>query len=486
MPTALCEECDASVPEAELCLSCGTPLAVDCIPSDEGYKHGFSNRLSDQALAADHESVSFDTLRSTHETYDRPLGGYLYPDEQPEAVLPFSKVAIDSPSETSWTAKTGLFTQGHLLVTDARLVAVIPRDDGDQIVPLHFRETTAVESRAKLLNSGFSVTLADKSTYTYSLDDVGDEPLEEAVTMVQELSDAHDTAESRAGRFIQDVDAVIAESETAEDALREVADLFAARDEETHFDAVVAEATSVDELLVALSLSSAAGAAPPAPAEDADTDGAAPNYPPTRRPQLSNLKQHVKYTAQNADPADVAKYSLAAGVGFGVYAVSAPFSTTLGLAALAAGGAATGAYASAHPDSLAARIDPVALALNANTRGRQMKAAPGPTGLGAGTALGAIEYLGSEAASEEYAQWVANADFDSMMEGARLAAKAAEQSPAFENPNHAAALGGGMGLMYGYLDEPQQRDIEELLDADLYETLEAAEESDDAASIEME
>jgi hypothetical protein len=217
---------------------------------------------------------------------------------------------------------------------------------------------------------------------------------------------------------------------------------------------------------------SAAGSTP-VPASDASSVPSA--LTGSRPPRLADVQRRVTHTLRNADPGEVAKYSLAAGVGFGAYAVSAPFSTTAGLALLAAGGAATGAYASSHPNSLAARIDPVELALNARARGKQWSASAGAKREGTGAALGTLEYLAPRAVPGAYAHWVANADFDSVMEGSDAALRAADESGEWYSPRGAAALGGGAGLLYSYLDEERRdelRDLEEVLDADLYATLE--------------
>ena len=205
---------------------------------------------------------------------------------------------------------------------------------------------------------------------------------------------------------------------------------------------------------------------------------------PVRKPRLSNLRRQVAYTAQNADPAEAGKYALGAGILLGTYAVSAPISTPLGLAAIAAGGAATGAYASTHPGSLAARIDPIALAIDAKTAGRRWKKNPAPGRAGVGMALGAIDHLEEEVVPPEYAHWVANADYDSIMRGAEMARRAAEGSQGSTHPEHAAALGGGFGLLYGYLDDETRADLEELLDEDLYKELQPPQEGTDVDPVE--
>ncbi|RDI69947.1 C1 domain-containing protein [Halopelagius longus] len=474
-----CSACGETVPRARRCVECGAETDVDCAPSEDAYLDGLTRRLSEQAAAADHDSVSFDAVRSDYDVYDRPLGGYLYPEERPMAVFGLGETVITSFTEDSWTVKAGLLKSGHLLVTEDRLLSVTPDAPTTQLVPVDFADVVAIERESSWLDSVLSVELADGYTYEYHLERTPDEEMDAALALLRELSDGRSSAETEAARFVRDVDDVVAAGNSAETVLRDVADLFAERDEETVFDHLVAEADSVDELFVALS--NAPNVGPPAgeaTSED-EREGEDGGALPVRRSRFSNLRHRVAYTAQNADPAEVGKYTLAAGFGFGAAAVSAPISTPVGLAAIAAGGAATGAYASAHPDSLAARIDPIALALSAKTAGRRLDASPVPAGAGTGAALGAIEHLGDEAVPAEYAHWFAEADFDAIVEGAELAAREAARSEAYGDRNRAAIVGGGVGLASGYVDDATLDELEGLLDDDLYEALLPADESEE-------
>lgn len=466
-----CSACGETVPRASRCVECGDDTGLDCAPSADAYLDGLTRRLSERAAAASHDSLSFDAVRSDYDAYDRPLGGYLYPDEQPIAVFRLSETEIEGHASDSWTVTAGLLKSGHLLVTEDRLVAVTPDAPATQLVPVDFADVVAVERESTWLDSVLSVELADGYTYAYHLERTSDEEMDSALALLRELSDERSSADSRAARFLRDADDVVAEGDSAEAVLRDVAALFAERDEETVFDRLVAESDSVDELFAAISNSP--GVASPDGREATDADGGLP----VRRPRFSALRHRVAYTAQNADPAEVGKYTLAAGLGFGAAAVSAPISTTVGLAAIAAGGAATGAYASAHPDSLAARIDPIALALSAKTTGRRWDASSIPAGAGTGAAVGALEHLGNESVPPEYARWFADADFDAIVEGAELAAREASRSEAHGSPNRAAMLGGGIGLASGYVDDATMEELRELLDDDLYEALLPADES---------
>jgi hypothetical protein len=480
MAVIQCPDCEATVPEARLCINCGIPRSDTGIPPEVAYLDDLTERLSERAIAASHDSVSFDTLRSTHDKYDRPLGGYLLLEEQPEAVFQLNKTMVEGYSESSWTVKSGMMNSGHLIVSTDRLLSVTPGGEVAQALPVHIRDVVSVSTRSTWRDSVLSIDLADGTTYSYYLGGMSDDDLESVQALVERVSRNQNSAESWAAQFVQDADDAIAESETAESALRAVADLFAERDETTVFDHSVAEAESVQELFTALSNSTAIAS----PATENQMESDADVSLPVRRPRLSSLRRQVAYTAQNADPAEVGKYALGAGIMLGTYAVSAPISTPLGLAAIAAGGAATGAYASTHPGSLAAQIDPIPLAISAKAAGRQWKKNPAPGGTGVGMALGAIDHLEEDVVPPEYAHWVANADYDAIMRGAEMARRAAESSQGSTHPEHAAALGGGFGLLYGYLDDETRADLEGLLDKDLYEALQPPEEEIDVDPVE--
>ena len=472
MTVTPCSACGETVPNARHCVNCGTVRSDAGIPTEPAYQDSLTERLSERATAASHESVSFDILRSRHGKYDRPLGGYLFPEEQPEAVFRLDKTIVETYAESTWPVKSGIMKSGHLVVSGDRLISITPDGEVAQVLPVPLRDVVAVSTRSTWRDSVLVVDLAEGISYSYYLGGLSDDELEAVQTLVEELGRDQSSAESRAARFVQDADDVIAESETAESALRAVADLFAERDERTVFDQTVAEAESIRELFTALSTSPAVAST--GSEIQADTTGDVSL--PVRKHRFSDLRRRAVYTAQNADPTEVGKYALGAGLALGTYAVTAPISTPVGLAAIAAGGAATGAYASTHPDSLAARIDPIPLAINARTTGQRWKQSSAPGGAGIGIALSALSHLEAEqAVPPEYAHWIANADYGSIIRGAEMARRAAEQSPGSTHPDHAAVLGGGFGLMYGYLDDETRGDLEELLDEDLCDELQQPE-----------
>lgn len=446
MSTVICGACDETVPAARLCTECNEVLNDDIVPSVEEYKSDFTTRMSDVALDAAHDSITFDALRSEYDKYDRPLGGYLFPSEQPEAVCELHWSEVSDDADYSSKISSGLFNDGHLLITEERVIAILPGEEDAQVFATGMADIIDSGKSSSWRKSLLRLSLADGFTVRHEVDVDGD-VLNSLNGILRVLADQYDSAESQAAKFINAVDDEVSTASDAETVLRNVADLFEERDELTQFDHAVANADSLDELLVALAASGVVGES----AGDSTPDNGEEDVVTMEdhAPKMS-LRVRASETIKNAEPEEVAKYTLAAALGGGAYAISAPFSTTLGLAALAAGGTATGLYASANPESIVARIDPMVLAMNMTQRGQAVEQSSMAGSKNTGMALGALEYLGSVDYDTEYAKWLAEADFDTVIRGAELAQQHAEDNPALGTPREASMLGGLGGLAYGY------------------------------------
>ncbi|QCC51437.1 hypothetical protein [Halapricum salinum] len=420
-----------------------------------------SQKFSDIALDAQHDTVSFDTLRSKHESYDRPLGSYLKPDEKPEIICDVKKCIIEGVDGTSWKISAGMFDSGHLVVTDERVVAIFPRDEQPQLIDISFTDSTSVSESSNWRSD--ELRIEDVQGYRYEFVLSTEQDTFDAVTdITHNLSDSIDSEASSAVKFLDQIDAEVAAADDAESALYAIAELFADRSETTRFDQAVAEADSLDELQQQM-------AAIPGIEKSTTkvSESQSRSLVATPEVDVTGLRQRVTQTARGADPKDVGKYSLGAVLGFGTAAVSAPISTTVGVAALLAGGAATGAYASTNPNSLPAKIDPLSLAMDAKRRGSKLDSTPGAGGHGTGAALGTLEYLSRQdhdSVDEAYAKWLSELDIESVMEGHRVAARYAEQTGELHDPSRASILGGAAGAAYGYTD--LDGDIEDVVDDD--------------------
>jgi hypothetical protein len=100
--------------------------------------------------------------------------------------------------------------------------------------------------------------------------------------------------------------------------------------------------------------------------------------------------------------------------------------------------------------------------MNMNQRGRHVSNSPIAGTANVGRALGATEYLGSLEYDSAYAQWLVEADIDSVISGAEVAQRRAAQNVALGNRREASLLGALGGLAYGYTD--YDGDVDSLFD----------------------
>lgn len=463
MSTQECPTCREIGPVARYCVNCGESVNRDILPRGSEYLDGFSERVREMTTSADHYTVTQAALRSHPSEHDRPLGGYLHLDEQPKALLQLDKVVVDSFGKNLWTVKTGFRRSGYFLPTEKRLLAIVPDAQKSQVIAVPLSEIATVSIESGWRNAMLSVELNDASTYLYHLGELAEKELEFIRDLIRESFEGSNSTESTIRELRRKMDATIATSDSAEDALRSVADLFAETDEVTVYDQHVSDADSAEELFQAFA------AAPNVTARTEEREEQL--LPAMHTSTPTTLRERIASTAQNVDPDDVGRYTIGASILLGKAVVGASISTPIGLTALVAGGAVTGAYASTHPDSTVAQIDPIAFAINARTFGRVWRGSPMPGGHGTGAIFGAIKQLENEDIPPEYAEWVANVDFEHITRGAELAVRWAERSTEFDNPTQAAVFGGSIGLAYGFLDIETQDSLEELLDEDLYAAL---------------
>jgi hypothetical protein len=425
-----------------------------------------SEYFSEIALEARHESISFDTLRSQHESYNRPLGSYLKQNEQPEAFFEVKKCVIEGLEGSSWKISAGILDSGHLLITDERVIALFAKEEDAQVIDVLFTDAVTIDMNSNWRSKKVIIEDIQDYKYEFVLNENQD-TLETTAEILRDLNEAIDSENSSAVKFLNKIDEEVAMADDAESVLYSVAELFEKRTEETQFDQAVAESGSIEELGEKIAVLPWVG-----DSQNRLTESQSNLKLAKPEVDVAGLQQQVTQAAHNANPKDVGKYSLGAVLGFGTAAVSAPISTTVGIAALLAGGAATGAYASTNPDSMAAQIDPLALAMNAKGRSSQLAGNPGAGSYGTGAALGMAEYLSevdNNNLDEAYAKWLSEVDIESVIEGQRVATRYAHNSDEFDNPAQAGLLGGTAGLAYGYADI--EEDIDEIVDNDILDEL---------------
>lgn len=200
--------------------------------------------------------------------------------------------------------------------------------------------------------------------------------------------------------------------------------------------------------------------------ESDPSDGEA-DLVPARSPAGVSVAE-FKRTLRDADPGEVALWGLGIGIALANPAIAAGYSTTALLSGAVVGGGVLGAYKSSRETTVLDDVDPLQLARRANgtaASGRGLKRLDGEA---AGALLGASTYLAEATVPEAYAHWIAEADVDSVLEGAELGAAYAQDAGG-ERRRAGAAFGGTVGLLRGYADAGvDDGTLRELLDEDLY------------------
>lgn len=169
----------------------------------------------------------------------------------------------------------------------------------------------------------------------------------------------------------------------------------------------------------------------------------------------------VTRTVRDADTREVALWGVGTSLALSNPAVAASYSTYALLSAAMAAGMGIGAYVSSHEDTPLDDVDPLTLGLSARRGSKQV----GRTGATAALA-GAASVAGSQVVDDAdvdveesgYGHWLADADVDAVLTGARRAAAREGDDP------WAPVFGAGLGLLAGYVDGPDDEAVGGLLD----------------------
>ena len=155
----------------------------------------------------------------------------------------------------------------------------------------------------------------------------------------------------------------------------------------------------------------------------------------------------VKYTVKNASPGEAALWGLGAGLAVANPAIAAGYSTYVLLGGAVAGGVGLGAYKSSHENTALDGVDPLAVGreINRVTASNRSLEDVDPERVGA--MLGASTDVLERVTPEAYAQWAVRADPEAVFRGAQYGAEYADR---LDGRRAGIALGGGMGLLYGY------------------------------------
>lgn len=460
-----CSACGKTTPDLRFCIHCQNKTNTNQIPTESEAKRNISKERIDAASVDQHKTVTSDVLNSDHEKYNRRLGTYLFGGEQPVAICELDRTNISAPNQDNWSVKGGFWSSGHLIISDQRLLCVMSVGDVDQIFSISYEDVIRVESETALVTfNTITVELVDGCSCEYELEQVSDKELGAITLLAQEYSDKRNSEASRTAQLENSIDSRIEAADDASEAFSELTALFEQQKEITQTDRAIEDADSLTDLISTL-----------ADQQERSTQEIPPsttltNQSPTNLPANSSVGTRIKSIARDAEPKEVGKYAVGASLALGTFAVTLPYSTTLGVVTLLTGGGAVGAYASANPDSAVADVDPIRLGLGMRSRGIARKNSSTLGGYGAGAASELLEQVDAENASSEYAEWVANIDPDLIMEDTQRAVDAAERSSESFDPTKVKAIGGTFGLAHSYINNSSDiQDLENLLDDDLYQ-----------------
>lgn len=279
----------------------------------------------------------------------------------------------------------------------------------------------------------------------------------ETAQLREAISEVPARVESRADELVQ-------QAESAEMLANDLADLT-----ESHYEQqaneVVTDADSVSDL--ASTLENDQGA-------NEETDEASSLFDTIRGHTDQGVKE-AQATIEDAEPHEAAMWGILAGAAvmhpaLGAPAVAAETSTAALVGASALGGGALGAYASSHEESALAEVNPAELFHSSKQMAVQAKDIEEIDGRTLGAVLGASSHLADVLTPDAYAQWVAHADADAVLEGAELGVKQAQDKDLGLSSRGGAAVGAGLGLLYSYVDAGDSEDqLQRVLEDDLWE-----------------
>ncbi|WP_323677869.1 hypothetical protein [Halorubellus sp. PRR65] len=254
-----------------------------------------------------------------------------------------------------------------------------------------------------------------------------------------------------------EADQLVAESDDADDLLRQLSNLLEEYEEERSEETIhetVSDAESVEELRAAVR----------SPVERQAEEA---------RNSFAAGADQVGKKLQEADPETVGDWARTTGRIVQPIAAAYTGHPYLWTAVSLIGGGVGGTLLEDVEDGPLAELDASELLEHATVIANAGEELDEINGEAVGMLLGASSYFGETLAPEEYAQWITQADPEAIMQGANEGAKFAMSEGG--NPTSGRLLGGTVGLFGGYTAESTSRDskgLQQVLDEDLYRELE--------------
>lgn len=195
--------------------------------------------------------------------------------------------------------------------------------------------------------------------------------------------------------------------------------------------------------------------------------------------------EKARYTVENADPAEVAVWGLGGAAALANPAVASTYSTYYLLGGVMASSSAIGAYASSHPDSKLADLNPAQL-FAAARMGTKSGNHLGKNGSLLGGGLAVVLQAAKELSPEQMQKWVDGLEVDELLdsvENSHAYLELGDESPSRAQAAGATAFGLGTGFLRSQVNSSKTElddDLQSILDEDLYNEYRA--ELDDGES----
>lgn len=490
---AECRACGSDLPpRVNRCFDCGVATGDVPIPANPfWWNESVARSLVEDAS---HDSVTYDSLtdKSGGWTYSslalRPLIGYMWATEEPLYVLHSKSkpvTIVEKASGRGWEIELNGEYKSSFLISDQRFLFASNTGEffHDLLISISYSEFESASVASESERPGDAQALVvETEQVEYILPVSNSVPTELLVKIAQSVSG--EVRESQqvereelltlaalaaASDSVAELDTIISESDSADDAIDSIVTLLESTWREEVPDKAVQKADSLVDLLSA--------------------QGALPNQIQQPSENNSTLKRAataggagavgggvvagLQSTIENADLAQAAVSGLEVGGLARPLAVAAPWSTPLVLGAIVAGGVATEIYKSGNDDTIVDDIDPAEVI----RRARAGSSAGSKYDLGnvdgakVGATISAARYVAENITSEEYLQLVMESDPELMMEGAELGVKLSDKGRLPLGHRTGVAAGMAAGLSESYTDgktDFNEESLEEILDEDLF------------------
>ncbi len=166
----MCPDCDAT--DFEITEQKGEHLVADAIGDSVTHPLLFETETPIVAFADDGRLSRVIPDKIQHRIADvkvnilhNPVTDYLTPDEQPHFILKSGKpIKHEKDAEVQQIAHSGDFTASRIIVTDERVILLVPQEQGDVVRACSYSEITNISAKSGFLTVTLSIE-TEQATY---------------------------------------------------------------------------------------------------------------------------------------------------------------------------------------------------------------------------------------------------------------------------------------------------------------------------------